>query len=464
MENTSAQRLLSANFPSPQSMSVPELSLSTLMANNVHQRDPSSSQFFSQLMASQTRTSLQRASSLTSTTGVAPLQRASSFTSTTGVAPHSTIASSPSTPLSDASRFSSNRLSFATRQSNQYGAFSPADSIIPSSNGLQSFLSARGLQNGSTASASVSSSTPLRRSRRLARTEDVPYDEVDPSPATSLPRKRKPAISPKKTSRKRQKVLKEPPSSSPHSLDDLDKKPSAVESTCTICLCEPDKEEVSALDGCNHLFCFSCIEKWSERENSCPLCKCRFSRITRMNPLRRRKGTSTRNTKKVKTRDQRADMPTSAAIEGLLASLAQGSAFPGSARLGRMFATQLSVPVVRSRTSRANASSTSGRFGVTMIHPSMNLEDDEDTSLLGFMQAVLRSHREGHHGDIPGELHVFPSGESVFSSFGVPSSSSFVRTARSHASNENDVSAGRAPDNPLEIDDSDDEVELIHIS
>jgi hypothetical protein len=99
-----------------------------------------------------------------------------------------------------------------------------------------------------------------------------------------------------------------------------------------------------------------------------------------------------------------------------------------------------------------------------MIHPSMNLEDDEDTSLLGFMQAVLRSHREGHHGDIPGELHVFPSGESVFSSFGVPSSSSFVRTARSHASNENDVSAGRAPDNPLEIDDSDDEVELIHIS
>jgi hypothetical protein len=99
-----------------------------------------------------------------------------------------------------------------------------------------------------------------------------------------------------------------------------------------------------------------------------------------------------------------------------------------------------------------------------MIHPSMNLEDDEDTSLLGFMQAVLRSHREGHHGDIPGELHVFPAGGSVFSGFGVSSSSSFARTARSHASNANDVSAGRAPDNPLEIDDSDDEVELIHIA
>lgn len=147
-------------------------------------------------------------------------------------------------------------------------------------------------------------------------------------------------------------------------------------------------------------------------------------------------------------------MPNSANMEGLLASLANGSSFPGSSRLGLMFATQRPVPVERSRRRNATA------MGVTINGTSMNLEDEDDVSLLGFMHAILRSQREGHRGDVPVELHA----RNPFSGFNRASSVSATMTLRSHASNENDASAGRALDNPLEIEDSDDEVEVVHIS
>ncbi|CAM9955082.1 unnamed protein product, partial [Heterosigma akashiwo] len=47
---------------------------------------------------------------------------------------------------------------------------------------------------------------------------------------------------------------------------------------CSICFCEPD---LKATIPCNHAFCFSCIHKWSQTENSCPLCKKRFRFITK---------------------------------------------------------------------------------------------------------------------------------------------------------------------------------------
>ena len=72
--------------------------------------------------------------------------------------------------------------------------------------------------------------------------------------------------------------------------------------------------DLAKINSCDHRFCFSCIEKWAERENSCPLCKVRFTKIERLNKSRRKGQT---NTKKVKKRDQRSDLP-GAALEGLL--------------------------------------------------------------------------------------------------------------------------------------------------
>ena len=86
--------------------------------------------------------------------------------------------------------------------------------------------------------------------------------------------------------------------------------------SCCICMCDPDEGERSSIDGCDHIFCFECIEKWSERENSCPLCKVRFNRITRVDKTKKKKGQ--KGTKKVKQRDQRADLNAGNALEGLL--------------------------------------------------------------------------------------------------------------------------------------------------
>jgi len=51
---------------------------------------------------------------------------------------------------------------------------------------------------------------------------------------------------------------------------------------CCICLDIPALPELSSLNGCGHTFCFDCIEKWAERENTCPLCKVRFTKINRV--------------------------------------------------------------------------------------------------------------------------------------------------------------------------------------
>jgi hypothetical protein len=44
--------------------------------------------------------------------------------------------------------------------------------------------------------------------------------------------------------------------------------------TCVICLEGVQKENLTRLDGCAHIYCFECIENWTQQtENSCPLCK-----------------------------------------------------------------------------------------------------------------------------------------------------------------------------------------------
>ena len=54
---------------------------------------------------------------------------------------------------------------------------------------------------------------------------------------------------------------------------------------CGICL--ENIEIEGRLNSCSHLFCLKCIKKWSEvistqSENSCPICKARFSTIKKI--------------------------------------------------------------------------------------------------------------------------------------------------------------------------------------
>ncbi|XP_071699036.1 uncharacterized protein [Rutidosis leptorrhynchoides] len=51
---------------------------------------------------------------------------------------------------------------------------------------------------------------------------------------------------------------------------------------CGICLSEEAKRTVrGVLNCCQHYFCFSCIMEWSKVESRCPLCKQRFTTITK---------------------------------------------------------------------------------------------------------------------------------------------------------------------------------------
>ena len=173
---------------------------------------------------------------------------------------------------------------------------------------------------------------PATRSRKRSHTS-TRERSIGPtalSPAASAPsRKRKAPSSPKRgsttkksknaSSRKKPPpgaALKKDPNGKSETKDDFtDSKPSAVESCC-ICMCDAKPNDQAKIDGCEHRFCFHCIEKWSERENTCPLCKARFTKIER---VIRKRTKGMKNTKKVKHRDQRSDVvPGAAAIEGLI--------------------------------------------------------------------------------------------------------------------------------------------------
>lgn len=58
---------------------------------------------------------------------------------------------------------------------------------------------------------------------------------------------------------------------------------------CAICLDEKRMDDMAKLDGCCHVYCVDCIEKWVERESSCPLCKCRIKFLTVPGRARRKR-------------------------------------------------------------------------------------------------------------------------------------------------------------------------------
>lgn len=154
-----------------------------------------------------------------------------------------------------------------------------------------------------------------RRSRRSRLSATPATSNLD---ATPPPSTRK-SVTRSRTTKRKQDQKKIPPVAS--------------NEQCPICLDVPQKNEVACVNGCSHTFCFHCIEKWSDRENTCPLCKARFTKIDRVNkppPKKRKKGDTPRakNTKKVKNRDQRADIGIANPLQGLLATMNMNSDFP----------------------------------------------------------------------------------------------------------------------------------------
>lgn len=72
---------------------------------------------------------------------------------------------------------------------------------------------------------------------------------------------------------------------------------------CGICLSEDQKRTVQGkLDCCAHFFCSACIMEWSKVETRCPVCKRRFSTITKTSKLDPMFGMN--KVMRVQTRDQ----------------------------------------------------------------------------------------------------------------------------------------------------------------
>lgn len=257
-----------------------------------------------------------------------------------------------------------------------------------------------------------------------------------------------------------------------------DAKPAAVDqvtASCCICMEEPKPLDLAKINGCAHLFCFECIEKWSERENSCPLCKTRFAKIDRVNKMKRQKGC--KNTKKVKNRDQRSEIAPGTALEGLLASFASSANFnPNLARFlagmnppgGRPFVMPASS-AARSSAARRNSAVRrrvrAGQAQVLQYHSGEDSSDGEDS-----LDRLARGAYSIPSVPSIAELfHHFPVGAGSrgmahahglrFMNSAAGAHAAFGRAApRSYATNSNDQNAGRGAENPLEIADSDSDV------
>jgi len=108
--------------------------------------------------------------------------------------------------------------------------------------------------------------------------------------------------------------------------------------TCCICLEETSKKELATINVCDHHFCFGCIDKWSDQENKCPLCKVRFYKIDKVHKPKKRKAgdaegirdNDERSSKRVRNRNQRCDHLDflNHPLEGMFASLESGGTWP----------------------------------------------------------------------------------------------------------------------------------------
>jgi len=157
-----------------------------------------------------------------------------------------------------------------------------------------------------------------------------------------------------------------------------------LSSRCCICLEEPTKPELSKLDMCLHVYCFTCIEKWAERENTCPLCKTRFHKIERVHKVSKPRGKRSttqkgspnpvplKNVKKVKNRDQRSDYGRNMQWQGLLERMEAGGLHHHFAQFIFSGLNALGTPNLMSFDANVPTQSGSGPYpsGISMRIPS----------------------------------------------------------------------------------------------
>jgi hypothetical protein len=378
--------------------------------------------------------------------------------------------------------------------------------------------------------------TMPRRNRRRAAVRAEAAIMASPAAAASSAssRKRKPtppvAAADESSAKKPAARLKTDPSDPPE------------DTNCCICMTEPEAKDLASIDGCDHQFCFGCIEKWADRENKCPLCKERFHKIERvMKPTKRSKG-GPKSSKKVKNRDQRTDtqialghlfgtfergllcellllighatltcllifllflcysaedllssrgsLPHGHLARLLFSSVGAGpppvfaalAAASSTRRTSQPARSRRAVPPTRmpppplsaftdsddeeefavaaaARASRASAAATSARIRMRLeSHNSLFTADDSDSDndsdSSGFGSFVRHMNRRGSGGGISSMR---------FFEFGTAVRSPPAPAPRSYATNSADRTAGRTADNALEIEDSDDDVEVVNL-
>lgn len=307
-----------------------------------------------------------------------------------------------------------------------------------------STMRSRASQSGRVRSHSRSDETrhgPSTRSRKR-RTADHSSTSLSPSA--------------RKRSRVKPASLKKPPPES--KANDEDQKPAPVENCC-ICMCKVDMDDLAGINGCEHQFCFGCIEKWAERENSCPLCKNRFTKIDRVNK-KRKKGT--KNTKKVKQRDQRSDLVPGAALQGLLGRLIEESRHRVPGQANNDLTEFLSPP--------ANFASRHPNPSITrLIFSGVGVGNFEFGGLHGFtrstsVSAGLRDSFDSDDDESPlsNFIRAFQGHGGVMQVVR-PLTVTSRAASRSYASNINDRTAGNGAENPLEIDDDSDDDDTVEV-
>jgi len=231
---------------------------------------------------------------------------------------------------------------------------------------------------------------------------------------------------------------------------------------CCICLTPPLPVDLASVNGCDHVYCFDCIEKWGERENSCPLCKQRFTKIDRVNKKPRRTKAEVaaklpvcKNTKTVRNRNQAADRAR-IPIQDLIANMDVPETAPSRNIFQLLFSSQLGLDI-----SGLSHSPPGSQFQVESLPSDAdehNFFSEDDDSFDGDFQSFIFGNRSYHRGNITASAHRNPFSSNPNNPF---SSISLQPSARhnpfSSISLQPPTIRGTTPDTALEIHDSDDD-------